>query len=74
MGDAADDCFDLALQQQVEHDNDVAYWMQQKDSVLKLATAKSRKPIIVSIRQQRNLSHKQRLVLARYIANKQDDS
>lgn len=73
MGDAADDLADLAIRQQIEFEEEVRYLLGLSDAELKLLTAKARIPIVVSIRQQRNLSPKQRLVLAKWIANQPDE-
>lgn len=68
MGDAADDLFDKAVVQEAEIEQEVMLWLEKTDDELKKATANSRLPIIVSIRGFRRLSHKQRRVLARYLA------
>lgn len=68
MSYIADYCFDMALEQQARYDDEVSYYMALTDDELRKMTSASRKPIIISIRKAKKMSHKQRLVLARWLA------
>lgn len=72
MGDIADYCFDMAIEQQARHDSAVSHYMGLTDDELRKMTCSSRKPIIVSIRKARKMSHKQRLVLAQWLATEDE--
>lgn len=70
MGDIADYLADLCIEDRIQYEFALESWLRKSDDELKQATAESRLPIVMSIRKFKKLSHKQRVVLANWLVER----